>query len=67
MQDDALPIHELYGQIKNRITVPNGMEDLDRSSQEFEPVFKKLCASKSEQVKENGTTKKLTGTEFDYK
>ena len=45
-----MPIHELYAQLKGRITMREGMEDLDRNSQEFETVFKKLCSSKNDQV-----------------
>uniref|UniRef100_A0A183C2G0 ANK_REP_REGION domain-containing protein n=1 Tax=Globodera pallida TaxID=36090 RepID=A0A183C2G0_GLOPA len=50
LQEESMPIHELYAQIKNRITVAEGMGDLDRNGQEFEPVFRKLCASRSDQL-----------------
>ncbi|KAL3090157.1 hypothetical protein niasHS_006609 [Heterodera schachtii] len=50
LQDESMPIHELYTQIRNRITVASGMEDLDRNGQEFEPLFRKMCASRTDQL-----------------
>lgn len=50
LQDDALLLHELYGQLKGRITLKEGMEDLDRNSAEFETAFRKLSASRQDQL-----------------
>jgi hypothetical protein len=50
LQDDLLSLYELYGQLKGRINIREGMEDLDRNSAEFESTFRKLCGSKHDQI-----------------
>uniref|UniRef100_A0A915N9H6 KAP NTPase domain-containing protein n=1 Tax=Meloidogyne javanica TaxID=6303 RepID=A0A915N9H6_MELJA len=50
LQDDSLLLYELYCQLKSRISIREGMEDLDRNSSEFESVFRKLCAGKQNQL-----------------